>query len=139
MERCVCILKNESYHINWKWMVKYLYRTSVVFPDDYPVYVGICRQKRITDINKWSGLTSLRPGATITCFIGKKQASLWLLLFVVRQPFWSRVGNFLSADLQFCLLVGDESFSFYHFFLHTPLMCIEYISRLCCNCMIRLD
>lgn len=110
-----------------------------MFHDDCPVHVGICRQKRITNINKWSGLTSLRPGATITCFIAKKSHKEARFLFVVIQPFWSRVGNFLSADLQFSVSVGDDSFSFHDFFLHTLLMCIQNISGLCCSCVVTLD
>ena len=93
-------------------MVKYLYGTSVVFHDDYHVCSGICRQKCFTNINKRSGLMSPRPRVTTTCVTGKRSHKESCFLFVVIQPFWGRVGKFLSADLQFSVLVGDNYFSF---------------------------
>lgn len=102
-------------------MVKYLYGTSVVFHDDYHVCSGICRQKCFTNINKRSGLMSLRPRVTTTCVTGERSHKESCFLFVVIQPFWGRVGKFLSADLQFSVLVGDNYFSFdVVFFFFSP-------------------
>lgn len=120
-------------------MVKYLYGTSVVFHDDYHVCSGICRQKCFTNNNKRSGLMSPRPRVTTTCVTGERSHKESCFLFVVIQPFWGRVGKFLSADLQFSVLVGDNYFSFdvVFFSLHTLLMCMQNISRLCCNLPIK--